>query len=105
MKEEAAEVGGRGEQADAFDVALPTQKRCSSQGCMFGAVIGVFDPGRESGVEFCQGQGLFGIEVGQELVPSCISRRLATATIPTLRAFLPPLSNRTINHWVSSLLG
>ena len=68
MKEEAAEVGSRREQADAFDVALPTQKRCSPQGRMFGAVIGVFDPGRESGVEFFQGQGLFGVEIGQELV-------------------------------------
>ena len=69
IEEEAAEIGGRRELADVLDIALPAQQRGGAQGAVLGAVIGVFDPGPETVVQLFQRERLFGIEVGQELIP------------------------------------
>ena len=45
IEEEAAEIGGRRELTDLFDIALPAQQRSGSQSAVLGAVINVFDPG------------------------------------------------------------
>ena len=67
MKEEAAQIGGGRQLADVLDVALPTHQRGGPQSAVFGAVIGIVDPGPQALVEIFQRERLFAIQVGQKL--------------------------------------
>src|SRR5207302_4301628 len=48
MEEQTAQIGGRRELADLFDIALPTRERSGPESAMFGAVIDAFDPDPET---------------------------------------------------------
>ena len=68
MKKETAQIGGGRQLPDMLDVALPAHQWSSPQRTMFGAVIGIVDPGPQALVEILQGERLLAIQVGQKLL-------------------------------------
>jgi hypothetical protein len=69
MEEEAAEVCGRRQLADVFDIALPAQQRRGSQRAVFGAVVDV-EPRPQALVQLLQRERLLAVQVVQELFPA-----------------------------------
>src|SRR5580704_11975320 len=68
MKEQTAHVGGRGELADLFDVALPAQQRRGLERTVFAAVVIGVEPVPQALVDLFEGKQNFGIERSQKLL-------------------------------------
>src|SRR5580700_5666803 len=68
MKKETAQIGGRWQLPDMLDVTLPAHQRGGPQRAVFGAVVGIVDPGPQALVEILQRERLLALQVGQELL-------------------------------------
>src|SRR5438105_4052107 len=67
IKEQPAQIAGRRELADPFDVSLPAQQGSGSQPAVLRHVIDLLEPATQTIIQLHERKRSFGIEVGQKL--------------------------------------
>src|SRR5437588_10444275 len=67
IKEQPAQIAGRRELADPFDVSLPAQQGSGSQPAVLRHVIDLLEPGPQASSQLPERKRSFGLAVGKKL--------------------------------------